>query len=89
MSIQIEHLTLGFDELRVLDDVTLTVEAGEFVSLIAPSGAGKIDLDQGAVRYFDTGSGQDYGRRSGERRPFHSVQLHATGSSVVAVADVA
>lgn len=44
MSIQIEHLTLGFDELRVLDDVTLTVEAGEFVSLIAPSGAGKSTL---------------------------------------------
>src|SRR5437762_12764940 len=32
---------LGEEEIRALDDVSLDIEAGEFVSIIGPSGSGK------------------------------------------------
>lgn len=39
--IKVEHLAKSFGELKVLEDVNLTVEPGEVVVIIGPSGAGK------------------------------------------------
>lgn len=41
MILHIEHLSAGYGQLRVLDDVTLCVDVGEMVVLIGPNGAGK------------------------------------------------
>jgi branched-chain amino acid transport system ATP-binding protein len=42
--LEIEHLTLRFGGLVVLDDVTFSVEKGELFALIGPNGAGKTSV---------------------------------------------
>ena len=42
--IKIEHLTKSFGEKMVLDDVSLDIKRGEFVTLLGPSGCGKTTL---------------------------------------------
>ena len=46
---------LGGEEIRALDDVSVDIEAGEFISIIGPSGSGKSTLMQ-IVGCLDTPS---------------------------------
>ncbi len=43
-AIELKDVSVGYGESIVLEDVTLTVEKGEFVSVIGPNGGGKTTL---------------------------------------------
>ena len=38
--LEINHVEKSFDDLNVLKDISLSVEDGEIVSIIGPSGSG-------------------------------------------------
>ncbi len=42
--LEISHMKKGFDELDVINDISLTVKEGEVLSIIGPSGSGKSTL---------------------------------------------
>lgn len=62
--ISASHISKSYGDLRVLDDVTLDIEAAEVMAIVGPSGAGKTTLlqimgsieraDSGEVTYGDT-----------------------------------
>jgi branched-chain amino acid transport system ATP-binding protein len=52
------HLKKYFGETRAVDDVSLAIEEGEFVSLVGPNGAGKTSLCNVVSAYYAPDSGQ-------------------------------
>ena len=71
--ITVEHLSKTFGSLAVLDDVSLQVRRGEFVSILGPSGCGKSTLFSLLTGVHDPDSGRcfiDGEPLAPSRRPF-------------------
>lgn len=77
--LKLEHISKSFDGVNVLNDLSLEVEDGEIVSILGPSGCGKITLlnlilgitkaDQGQIIY----QGKDITEIPMEKREFNIV----------------
>ena len=56
--IEVDHVTFAYDgDLDVLNDVSLTVQPGETVAIVGPSGGGKTTLCQLIPRFYDVSAG--------------------------------
>jgi len=62
--VEIEHLTIQYPDIKAIDDVSFTVNQGDFLGIIGPNGAGKSTLFaamlglntkyKGTVKFFGT-----------------------------------
>ncbi len=58
-SLQLNNISFGYEaELPVLQDISLSVNAGETLALVGPTGAGKSTLVAMIPRFFDPWSGR-------------------------------
>ena len=56
--IRVENVTFAYcDDLDVLNDVSLTVQPGETIAIVGPSGGGKTTLCQLIPRFYDVSKG--------------------------------
>ena len=56
--IEVENVTFAYDgDLDVLEEVSLTVESGETIAIVGPSGGGKTTLCQLIPRFYDVDAG--------------------------------
>jgi branched-chain amino acid transport system ATP-binding protein len=59
--LEIDHVTAGYGDVRVLDGVSLTVEESEIVSLVGANGAGKTTLLRAVSRVLPLGGTVRFG----------------------------
>lgn len=77
--LEIRHVSRRFGDLKAVDDVCLSIEAGEFFTLVGPSGCGKTTLLRLIAGFEepDTGEllldGQTLAGVLPEQRPVHTV----------------
>lgn len=55
--VEVNHLTKRFGELLVLDDISFTVDEGEFLCIVGPTGCGKTTFLNSLTKIYDINAG--------------------------------
>ncbi len=56
--IEYDNVTFGYEEKKVLNNISLTIHPGETIAFVGPSGAGKTTLGALLPRFYDVSDGQ-------------------------------
>lgn len=56
--IEYQNVTFGYEEKKVLKDISLTIHPGETIAFVGPSGAGKTTLGALLPRFYDVSDGR-------------------------------
>lgn len=56
--IELSHVSFGYDDRQILDDVSLSIPAGTSCAIVGPSGSGKTTLVRLIERFWDVNTGQ-------------------------------
>src|ERR1700681_449723 len=85
--LQIRNLVKSFGDLRVLDSVSITVDAGETVCIVGPSGSGKSTLLRciNLLEWPDSGAIYLRGERIGFRKNNRSREVHMNDSEMARI----
>lgn len=58
VAIKLEHVSFSYDGPKILDDVSLEIQHGEFLGIVGPNGGGKSTLLKIILGLLDPGSGR-------------------------------
>ena len=58
--VRVEHLVKRFGDLLVLNDLNFSVEEGEFLCIVGPTGCGKTTFLNSLTRLYEPTSGEIY-----------------------------
>lgn len=95
--VEIEHLTVQYPDVKALDDVSFSVNTGDFLGIIGPNGAGKSTLFasmlglntkyKGTIKFFgqDIRKSKDYLKEIGyvPQKPVFERNFPATVNDIV------
>jgi len=56
--IELNKVSFGYNEEKVLDDVSVTIKQGEVTALVGPSGSGKSTISKLIARFWDVDKGK-------------------------------
>lgn len=79
--IEFKRVTFDYDERRVLNDFSLTIDPGETVALVGPSGAGKSTVVKLLLRLYEPRNGAV----EIDRQPIDRVSLRSLRSQIAVV----